>query len=64
MTPSGIDSVGAGARIVPTRPIDLFNAFGAEIDWNGLAIFFRAHLEPGMGIFFNAIRERADSIGC
>src|SRR5215469_16625462 len=60
---NGIDSVGARARVDTTCFTDLFDAFGAEIDRGGLAVFRRAHLKPGMGVFSDAIREPADSIG-
>ena len=59
---SGIDSAGTRARVDTARLTDLFDALGTEVDRGGLAVFRRAHLKPGMGVFFDAIGEPADSI--
>lgn len=60
---SGIDSAGTRARVDTARLTDLFDAFGAEVDRGGLAVFLRAHLKPGMGVFSDALGEPTDSIG-
>ena len=60
---SGIDSIGARIRVDTARFIDLFDALRAEVDRDGLAVFLRAHVKPGMRVFSDAIREPANSIG-
>src|SRR5437588_9475352 len=61
-TSSGIDSVGTGARVDTARLTDLCDAFGAEVNRGGLAVFLRAHLKPGMGVFSDAIGKSAESV--
>ena len=62
LTSSGIDSIGTHARINTARLTDLFDAFGTEVDRDGLAVFLRAHLKPGMGVLYDAIGKSAESL--
>src|SRR5438132_346419 len=63
LTSGGIDSVVANARVDTASFTDLLVAFGAEVDRGCVAIFLCAHLKPGVGVFFDAICEPADTIG-
>ncbi len=60
LTTGRIDRVGAYVPIDTTRLIDLLDALCAEVDRDGLTVFFCAHLEPGMGIFSDTIGELTD----
>src|SRR5579884_4393856 len=63
LTASGVNLVSANIGVDAAGLIDLFDAFGAEVDRGGLAVFRCAHLKPCQCIFFDTVGKPTDGLG-